>query len=761
MTPSFIRTVKSLSCILLLIFLSVGCGSQGSTSSGEGGNLSTIKGIATAGSTISFKANPKGFKVAAASGTVPVPGAVCTIEGTDKSTTTDENGLFQITDVAAGSYIIICKKTAADGKVYAFLKIVEVQNDEKIDLGTVEIKKTGSIQGKATLADQTDHTGISIFIPGTSMQARTDALGAYLINEVPEGTYELRFEKSGYITVKITDLPVTSGETAHVEDMILSLSTGASGIISIENGKVYSSSRTVTVYITASDDAKLYQMSDNPNFIGAAWNIIPPSRTWIFDSDGEKRLYIKFADANGLESAPVSDSIIIDTTPPVSPVLTDINVSTTATTANITWKTDKLTIGQVDFGLSQDYGLTIKDLNLANSHTIVLTNLIPLTHYHYQITSIDVAGNTAISSDLRLTTSIFIAIAAGYDHTCALTTSGGAKCWGRNREGQLGDGTTDNRYTPVDVIGLSSGVTAIAAWSAHTCALTTWGGVKCWGSNGDGRLGDGTTITRYAPVDVVGLSSGVTAIAAGGNYTCALTTSGGVKCWGNNNYGQLGDGTYTYRYIAVGVVGLSSGVTAIAAGEYHTCALTTLGGVKCWGYNNYGQLGSTDSSGIIPVDVIGLSSGVTAIAAGQEHTCALTTSGGVKCWGNNGSGRLGDGTIITRYAPVDVVGLSSGVTAISAGGNHTCALTTSGGVKCWGGNGGGGQLGDGTTANRYTPVDVIGLSSGVTAISAGEAHTCILTDLGGGKCWGNNGDGQLGDGTTTNHSTPVDVVGLY
>jgi alpha-tubulin suppressor-like RCC1 family protein len=352
------------------------------------------------------------------------------------------------------------------------------------------------------------------------------------------------------------------------------------------------------------------------------------------------------------------------------------------------------------------------------------------------------------------------AIAVGVVHTCALISSGDVKCWGDNYYGQLGDGTTEYRTTPVEVSEMSSAVSAIAAGGEHTCALTTGGGVKCWGRNYSGELGDGTIIRRSVAVEVSGLSSAVSAIAAGFDHTCALTTGGGVKCWGDNYYGQLGDGTIIQRSVLVEVSGLSSGVTAIAAGEYHTCALTDGGGVKCWGYNYRGQLGDgTYDSRMTPVDVSGLSSGISAIAAGGWHTCALTTGGGVKCWGYNWYGQLGDGTNYSRITPVEVSGLSSGVTAIAAGGGHTCALTDGGGVKCWGGNYYG-QLGDGTTENRTTPVDVSGLSPGVTAIAAGGVHTCALTDGGGVKCWGDNEYGQLGDGTTENRMTPVEVSGL-
>ncbi len=367
-----------------------------------------------------------------------------------------------------------------------------------------------------------------------------------------------------------------------------------------------------------------------------------------------------------------------------------------------------------------------------------------------RLAPVDVSGWTLVRST---------AVAAGLSHTCALTSAGGVKCWGNNGSGQLGDGTMTSRLTPADVSGLSSGVTAVTAGYQHTCALTTAGGVKCWGFNGDGNLGDGSTTSRLTPVSVSGLTSGVSSVSAGGYHTCVVTSVGGVKCWGFNFPGQLGDATTTSRSTAVAVSGLASGVTAVAAGAYYTCALTSVGGVRCWGSNS-GQLGDgTTTSRSVPVSVNGLESGVSAVTAGGSHTCAaIITTGGVKCWGDNAYGQLGDGTTTTRLTPVAVSGLTSGVTAVDAGSSHTCALA-SGGVKCWGSNLRG-QVGDGSTSDRVTPVAASGLTSGATAVGAGNAHSCAVTSGGGLKCWGYNFYGELGDGTTTVRVTPVDVSGL-
>ena len=353
-------------------------------------------------------------------------------------------------------------------------------------------------------------------------------------------------------------------------------------------------------------------------------------------------------------------------------------------------------------------------------------------------------------------------VTAGFLHSCALTSTGAVMCWGSNGTGQLGDGTTADRTMPVAVSGLSSDVAAVVAGGSHTCALSSAGAVSCWGRNHHGQLGDGTTIDRTTPVAVSGLSSGVVAIVAGDSHACALTNSGAMKCWGSNSSSRLGDGSSTERTTPVAVSGLSSGVAAMAAGGAHTCALTTAGAMKCWGSNSFGQVGDgTTTTRATPVAVSGLSSGVEAITAGNSHTCALMSSGGVKCWGRNSVGQVGDGTTTNQSSPVDVSGLSSDVAAIGSGGDalHTCATTTAGALKCWGNNSRG-QLGDGTTVNRTSPVAVPALASGVLGIAAGGQHTCVLVSGGGPECWGANDLGQLGDGTTTQRSEPGEVTGF-
>lgn len=359
-------------------------------------------------------------------------------------------------------------------------------------------------------------------------------------------------------------------------------------------------------------------------------------------------------------------------------------------------------------------------------------------------------------------------VSASEVHTCALTSAGGVKCWGDNLFGSLGDGSTTDSLVPVNVSGLGSGVTAISAGQFHTCALTSAGGVKCWGYNAGGELGDGSTTNRLVPVNVASLGSDVTAISAGQTHTCALTSAGGVRCWGRNGFGQLGDGSTNHSLVPVNVTGLGSGVTAISSGNGYSCALTSAGGVKCWGAATLGD-GITDS--LVPVNVPGLEGGVAAISAGHDHACALTAAGGVKCWGSNAFGWLGDGSATGNNVwmpPVDVSGLGSGVRAISVGAAYACALTGADGVKCWGANVfgqlGNGSLGDSEDGSLVSevPVSASVLGGDVISIRAGKDRTCALTLAGVFKCWGSNGhNGLLGGGNTNSYSTtPVNVIGF-
>jgi alpha-tubulin suppressor-like RCC1 family protein len=267
-------------------------------------------------------------------------------------------------------------------------------------------------------------------------------------------------------------------------------------------------------------------------------------------------------------------------------------------------------------------------------------------------------------------------------------------------------------------------------------------------------------------VAVTGLSSGVTQLSVGTSHSCAVTNTNGLKCWGNGSYGRLGDGTTNQRSAPVEIFPSGSGVIAVSLGDVSTCALFSGGSVQCWGRNYSGQLGTggtTDS--LSPTPVPTLTSGVVAISVGENsvlsgqasHACALMTDGSVQCWGDNTAGQIGDGTTSQRLTPTAVVGLPAPAVGISAGAKHTCAVLDTGALYCWGLNASQ-QLGDGTVTPRPQPTQVYGLSSGIAAVAAGSVHTCAMTTTSDVKCWGDNVYGQLGDGTNIARSQPRDIT---
>jgi alpha-tubulin suppressor-like RCC1 family protein len=261
---------------------------------------------------------------------------------------------------------------------------------------------------------------------------------------------------------------------------------------------------------------------------------------------------------------------------------------------------------------------------------------------------------TASGQLLSGTSSVFVTsqpVAAGSNHSCALQPGGTVLCWGDNSNSQLGNGTLGGSVTgTVAVTGLTDAI-ALAAGARHTCALKTNGSVVCWGDNRRGQIGDGTINDMRANATVViGLTDAV-AITAGDADTCAIKANASVVCWGNNNSGQLGDGTTATNVAPTAVTGLTDAV-AINAGDVHVCVLKASGAVVCWGDNRKGQIGDGTTGNIRTTTVVisGLGD-VVALSGGLLHTCALKANGSVACWGFNGSGELGDGTIIDNLSP--------------------------------------------------------------------------------------------------------------
>lgn len=300
----------------------------------------------------------------------------------------------------------------------------------------------------------------------------------------------------------------------------------------------------------------------------------------------------------------------------------------------------------------------------------------------------------------------FARISIGAFHTCGLTSSGAAECWGRNTEGQLGNGSTiaSPRSVPVKS---DLKFREIVAGDEHTCAWTAEGKAYCWGRNKEGQLGDGSTTSRFDPVPVKG-DLIFRRLSAGGKHTCGVGTDGVTYCWGNDYVGAVGVGLDRAE-TSPQAVGKGLGFKEVHAGRDHTCALTGSGRVYCWGNNTYGQLGiGSDRRDKValrnPVDG---NLAFTALTVGAKHSCGLTSDGELYCWGDNTSGQLGNGSIGERGNQRRPLPSATGerFTSVSAGATHTCGVTTEGEVLCWGDNSEG-QLGDGTVIQRSTPAKV-------------------------------------------------------
>ncbi len=356
-------------------------------------------------------------------------------------------------------------------------------------------------------------------------------------------------------------------------------------------------------------------------------------------------------------------------------------------------------------------------------------------------------------------------IFAGTLHSCSVQY-GGLKCWGYNGEGNLGNGNTINQNAPVQVSGMLSGVVGVSLGHHNTCAVKDSGALYCWGINNNGQFGTGSTTPANAssPQSIPTMESGVTKVSVG-NFTVCAIKSGALYCWGRNDYGQVGVGNTTMQTRPVLVTGMDRDVIDVDVAQYggvHVCALKTGGRMFCWGYNANGELGDgTTLNRALPVQVSGMESDVMAISSGGGFTCALKRSQ-LYCWGYHQDGRLGIGPYDgqNRAAPTKVPAFEGKiVTRVDAGGYHACAVVD-GSMYCWGRNDWA-NIGNGTTANQFSPVKITGMDN-VTDVAAGGTF-----DGGGARAWtfalignalygwGRNDYGQLGNGTNTNSSAPT------
>jgi alpha-tubulin suppressor-like RCC1 family protein len=349
---------------------------------------------------------------------------------------------------------------------------------------------------------------------------------------------------------------------------------------------------------------------------------------------------------------------------------------------------------------------------------------------------------------------------------CALRPEGTVFCWGSNANGEAGVGLGDGRPVPAPTRVEITDAVSVAVGGTHACVASADGSVRCWGSNQFGELGIGMTggPSLLKPDTPVQFMNDAIAVAAGANFTCALHRTKSVSCWGSNEASQIGNGnTASAPEPTPANVNTKEPFVQIVAGDRHACGLRENGMVMCWGTNVVGQLGTDGvGSSSVPLPVGGSTnplSSVARLAAGANHTCALLTTGGVACWGSNSDGQLGS-TIATKTFtanPLPIAGLED-ATSIGAGGQHTCAVRKNGGiVVCWG-RASDGELGTGLTPDADVTVDSPAMVTGLQAavgVAAGGGFSCAVTSGAGVLCGGNNDAGELGDGTIQGRGTPA------
>lgn len=482
------------------------------------------------------------------------------------------------------------------------------------------------------------------------------------------------------------------------------------------------------------------------------------------------------------ESPPPTPPPIVepDTTAPTVPTGFTVTAIGT-TTAAFSWSASTDDVGVTEYRVFRN-GAKVATVTMTSYQA---TSLAASTAYTFTVQACDAAGNCSAQGHVIVTTvalastpitaptfsAIDVSAGGQGSHSCAVIVDGTIRCWGQNNSGQLGNGTVIDSSVPVLVSGIMTASTVVTGLSSYTCALLTNGSVRCWGRNGVGQLGNGTTTDSALPVAVTGLVS-ATQITAGDVQVCARIINGTVQCWGmvGSNVTFPSPPAFLMPVERLGPSSVNPGsVTAVSNGMDYTCAILSSGGISCWGNHTDGRFGQGSTLG----EQYGLVLGITTasqISVGTHYACARLADGTIKCWGS-AYGTLGDGGTVQSASPVTVSGITT-ATAVTTASGHSCVLLADGTVKCWGKNGSG-QLGTGNYDGVIclsggglvpgpcvlTPTTAPGFSA-VTKMDAGGAHTCALQTGGTVRCWGANQHGQLGLGTLTSMTTPALVSGF-
>ena len=391
--------------------------------------------------------------------------------------------------------------------------------------------------------------------------------------------------------------------------------------------------------------------------------------------------------------------------------------------------------------------------------TLVARSLVLLVSI--VVAGVGVLAAPPASSSQRVIT-IWKQVSAGENHTCAIHSTGRLYCWGRNDYGQLGVGSQDPESVPTEVVGGHTDWTSVSAGGDTTCALRSSRRLYCWGGNSFRGLGDGTDVElRTAPSQVWGNRTDWTAVSTGWGHACARRAGGRLFCWGYNSDGQLGDGTDQIRPRPTQVYGNRTDWKVVDSGNGHTCARRTSGRLFCWGQNDDGEVGdgTTALRRLRPTQVAGSRTDWASVDIANHHTCATRTTGRLFCWGDGQGGQLGTGAVEeqVKRTPVEVSGNRTDWRSVSLGYDHTCARRSSGELFCWGFNAEG-KLGDGTTDQRLSPTPVAGSFTDWAAVDAGSSHTCSRRATGQVYCWGYNVYGQVGDAGNEQRTTPTVVT---